>query len=143
MQTTIWEMLFLCSFTYLGKTSMVIIPLDLWTISYSIQDRIHLRFIKYCLLDVMTLNKVGLEYFPNINAHLFLTQDSYTYKTIIALLCTIVYLTLCAHKYNHEKVVIKNSQKRKGQSRLYMYGKKFCKIWNKKWNVGEQVTQKY
>ena len=82
----------------------------------------------YCLLDVITLNKVGMEYFPNMNAHLFLTQDSFTYKTIIALLCTIVYLTLCAHKYNHEKVVIKNSQKRKGQSRLYMYGKKFCKI---------------
>ena len=45
-------------------------------------------------------------------------QNSFAYITIIALLCTIVDLTLCAHKYNPEKVVIKDSQKKKGQSRI-------------------------
>ena len=45
----------------------------------------------------------------------FLTQGTFAYITIIALLCTIqLHLTLCAHKYNPEKVVINDSQKRKG-----------------------------
>lgn len=38
-------------------------------------------------------------------------QNSFACITIIALLCTIVHLTLRAHKYSPEKRVIKDSQK--------------------------------
>ena len=57
----------------------------------------------------------------------FSTQDTFSYITIIALLCTIqLHLTLCAHKYNHEKVVIKDSQKERAIKN--MYGKKSCEF---------------
>ena len=53
-----------------------------------------------------------------IRFHLdFLMRDSFTCITMIALLCTIVYFILCAHKHNPGKIVIKDSQRKKGQSR--------------------------